>query len=137
MAYYAAFGKRFINGVYEEKQRLQALGHGNSEVFQSDKWFYTGKDGANYYLRQFHKANDWISAQVVRKDAKGKTTDSFLYYVYTYQAKCPYTIYKGTSFASPGEAVERGELYADSDGTPRSDANLSVVAFFEWFRTRR
>ncbi len=136
MAYYAAYGERFITGVYEETQRLRALGRGKSEVFLSDKWFYTGKDGANYYLRQFHKTDAWIDAQVVRKDAKGKTTDSFLYYVYTYNVQCPYTIYKGTSFASPGEAVERGELHADNDGMPRSDANSSVVAFFEWFRTR-
>ncbi len=137
VAYYAAYGEMFITGVYEETQRLRALGRGSSEVLQSDKWFYTGKDGANYYLRQFHKANDWISAQVVRKDAKGKTTDSFLYYVYTYQAQCPYTIYKGTFFASPGEAVERGELYVDSDGNLRDDANPSAVAFFEWFWTNK
>ena len=138
MAYYAAYGEQFIDGkhVYEENQRLRALGRGNSEVFLTDKWFYTDKDGANYYLRQFHKASNWISAQVVRKNANGKTTDSYLYYVYTYQVQCPYTIYKGTSFASPGEAVERGELYVDSEDTLRSDANPSVVAFFEWFRTR-
>ena len=139
MIYYAACGERFIDGkrVYEENQRLWALGRGNSEMFPTDKWFYTDKEGANYYLRQFHKASDWISAQVVQKNAEGKTTDSYLYYVYTYQLQCPYAIYKGTSFASPGEAVERGELYVDSEGTLRSDANPSAVAFFEWFWTKK
>ncbi len=124
--YKLVYGERF----YEDARSDSPVIH------KSDKWFYTDKDRTNYFLRQFHMTDAWIEAQVMRKKADG-TTDSFLYYVYTYKGQCPYTIYSGTYLGHPGEAVERGELHADSDGTPRSDANPSVVAFFKWFRTRR
>lgn len=131
-AFRLAYGRDFYEGARKDGYRYD-----RPIIYPSDKMYYTDKDGTEYYLRRLHNlAQTYIGAQVVRKKADG-TTDSFLYYVYTYQVQCPYTIYSGTSFKHPGEAVERGELYVDGDGTLRSDANPSAVAFFEWFWNKK
>ncbi len=130
-AFRLAYGRNFYEGARKDGYRYDRL-----IIYPSDKKLYTDKDGTNYYLRRFRKTDIWIEAQVMREKADG-TADSFIYRVYTYQVQCPYTIYSGTSFKHPGEAVERGELYVDSDGTLRSDANSSAIAFFEWFWTKK
>ena len=126
-AFQLAYGRDFYEGARQDGYRSD-----RPMTYPSDKKLFTDNDGTNYYLRRFRKTDIWIEAQLMREKADG-TADSFIYRVYTYQVQCPYTIYSGTSFKHPGEAVERGELYVDSDGTLRSDANPSAVAFFEWF----
>ncbi len=130
-AFRLVYGRDFFEGAQRDGYRYDS-----STIYPSDKLFYTDADGTKYYLRRFHEAHAWINAQVMREKADGRT-DSYLYYVYTYQVQCPYTIYSGTSFDQQGETVERGELYTDGDGTLRSDANPSAVAFFEWFWTKK
>lgn len=130
-AFRLAYGRDFFEGARKDGYRYD-----RPMIYPSDKKLFTDNNGTNYYLRRFRKTDIWIEAQVMREKADG-TADSFIYRVYTYQVQCPYTIYSGASFKHPGEAVERGELYVDSDGTLRSDANSSTVAFFEWFWTKK
>ena len=106
---------------WDEEAKWFGVRHDRFDRHEPGRWFYTDDDGANYYLR--------TRGQVIREDADGEMVP-MLYNVCAYQVNCPYTIYSGTSFDNPGDAVERGALY-DGD-----NPNPSVVAFFEKFLYR-
>lgn len=90
-----------------------------------DTWFYTDKDGANYYFRGTCMGRAWIGGYVFKVDPDEKTI--CLLYRYADYPKCPYSIYNGDNFVHPGSKIERGLLY---DG---SEVNPSAVALYEGF----
>ena len=115
---------------WDEEAKWFGVRHDKFGRCEPGRWFYTDDDGANYYLRDYRiRPQPFLRGQVIREDANGETVP-MLYCISTYQVNCPYTIYSGTSFDNPGDAVERGTLY---DG---NEANQSVRAFFERYLYR-
>lgn len=98
---------------------------GTPFVDVEDTWFYTDKDGANYYLRGTCMGRAWIGGRVFKVDPDGKTI--CLLYRFADFPQCPYSIYNGDNFVHPGSKVEGGMLY---DG---SEVNPSAVALYESF----
>lgn len=90
-------------------------------LYETDTWFYTDEDGANYYLR-------WPRMEqslVVKVEDDGEI--SYLVYKFEDAPQCSYFIYDSGSFEPLGPEIESGSL---SDG---SDANPSAVALYKGY----
>ena len=91
------------------------------QLYETDTWFYTDEEGANYYLRWPNRRQ----SLVVKVEDDGEI--SFLVYKFEDAPQCSYSIYDGGSFEPLGPEIESGFL---SDG---SDANPSAVALYEGY----
>ena len=90
-------------------------------LYETDTWFYTDEEGANYYLRWPNRTQ----SLVVKVEDDGEI--SFLVYKFEDAPQCSYSIYDSGSFELLGPEIESGSL---SDG---SDANPSAVALYKGY----
>ena len=90
-------------------------------LYETDTWFYTDEEGANYYLRWPNRTQ----SLVVKVEDDGEI--SYLVYKFEDAPQCSYFIYDSGSFEPLGPEIESGSL---SDG---SDANPSAVALYKGY----